>query len=129
MDREGGPGSQKRPRSKKAQPSNHVLSSDEETSPTRGYTSKSKMKMKKPPRSNSPSMIEDIIDGFAIQSFRTQDDLEVTIFLFNLDAIFQPVVTSLTKPDFHHVLAPNLTAGHNQAESSVWTLVTPLRSV
>lgn len=95
MDREGGQGSQKRPRSKKTQPSqkaNHVLSSDEgdSTSPSRCTPPKNKTKMKKRPRSNSPSMLEDIIDGFAIQSFRTQDDLEVTIFLCQSVAIFRP---------------------------------------
>ena len=101
MDREGGQGSQKRPRSKKTQPSqkpNHVLSSDEgdSTSPSRSTPPKTKSKTKKRPRSSSPSMLEDIIDGFAIQSFRTQDDLEVTIFICQSVAIFKllPVATS-----------------------------------
>ena len=101
MDREGGQGWQKRPRSKKTQPSqkpNHVLSSDEgdSMSPSRSTPPKTKSKTKKRPRSSSPSMLEDIIDGFAIQSFRTQDDLEVTIFICQSVAIFRllPVATS-----------------------------------
>lgn len=79
MDREGGQG-QKRPRCKKTQPSSkpsHVSDEGDCSSPSPASQSK---KRSKGPRDPSPSMLEDIIDGFAIQSFRTQDDLEVTIF-------------------------------------------------
>ena len=104
MDREGGPqngGSQKRPRSKKSQQTqkqNHVLSDSDgdSTSPSRSTPTKGKAKAKRRTRSPSPSMIEDIIDGFSITSFRTLDDLEVTIFICQSVTIFSPLLPVAT---------------------------------
>ncbi len=104
MDREGGPqngGSQKRPRSKKSQQTqkqNHVLSDSDgdSTSPSRSTPTKGKAKAKRRTRSPSPSMLEDIIDGFSITSFRTLDDLEVTIFICQSVVIFIPLLPVAT---------------------------------
>ena len=63
---------------------NHVLDGSggeeegtEDHSPSRATTPKSKTKSKKRRRSSSASMEEEIIDGFAIASFKTLEDLEV----------------------------------------------------
>ncbi len=90
MDSEANSSSGKRQRQVKRRGShvqqgkyNHVLDGSggeegvEDPSTSRATPPKSKSKSKKRHRSSSASMEEEIIDGFAIASFKTLEDLEV----------------------------------------------------